>query len=347
MAHIKKLLWITLATAALICGASPAAAQGTLPVALAQQSDVNGRPLAGALLYTFQVGTVATPQNTYSDSGLTFLNPWPLSADQSGRIPMFYMAAGSTSVRLTDRAGVVQFSYPSMLVIGASSGGGAGGVVDPSTVFSSGDVKFRPTAEVLTGWVKMNAQTIGSATSGSSGRANADTQALFIYLWTNCTDAHCPVLTGRGASGLADFNANKQLTMPDWRSRIPVGMDCMGSTCAARLTTANITSGGTDGVDTPAATGGTANRSLSQANFPNINLGFSLGGTVTVYASTVSNVPVTGASTVLNGLSVSGGGGTVNASYSVPVTGTIPLGGSGTQLDMTQPFMLGSWYMKL
>jgi hypothetical protein len=36
------------------------------------------------------------------------------------------------------------------------------------------------TSEVVTGWVKLNATTIGSATSGATQRANSDTQNLFV-----------------------------------------------------------------------------------------------------------------------------------------------------------------------
>ena len=79
-----------------------AVAQGIIPVALAQQVNGNGQPLTGALLYTYVVGTVATPQNTYQDSGLSILNPWPLVADANGRIPMFYLANGAVHARLTD-----------------------------------------------------------------------------------------------------------------------------------------------------------------------------------------------------------------------------------------------------
>ena len=64
---------------------SPVFAQGVINIALAQQVNANGIPLAGALLYVYQVGTVATPQNTFQDFGLTIPNPWPLAADSTGR----------------------------------------------------------------------------------------------------------------------------------------------------------------------------------------------------------------------------------------------------------------------
>ena len=90
---------------------------GTLPLALAQQTDVNGQPVVGALLYFYVVGGGSTPQNSYSDTALTVLNPWPLVADATGRIPNFYLANGSVHATLTDASGTVIVDIPSMLVV--------------------------------------------------------------------------------------------------------------------------------------------------------------------------------------------------------------------------------------
>jgi hypothetical protein len=330
--------------------AVPAIAAGSIPIALQQNVDVNGRPLAGCLLYIFQVGTVATPQNAFSDFGLSTALPNPIQCDQTGRLPMFYLADGAVHVRLTDSSGLVQFDYPTMQVLGPSSGGGGGGgSVDPTTVASTGDVKFRLTTETLTGWVKLNAQTIGSATSGATGRANSDTQNLFIYTWTNCPDAHCPVLGGRGATALADFNANKQITLLDCRSRIcGVGLDDMGNVAAGRLLSSNVTSGGGDGVTTAQATGGESNHTLSTAELPVVTP----SGTVGVPGVTVK---VRQNSTVGAGawnVALDGGGETGTQSsggiitMSAPsFTGT-PFGGGGAHNNMP-PFILGTYYMKL
>ena len=46
---------------------------------------------------------------------LSILNPWPLTADQNGRLPMFYMANGSVHVRLSDSSGNLQCDSPSIL----------------------------------------------------------------------------------------------------------------------------------------------------------------------------------------------------------------------------------------
>ena len=316
---------------------------GTLNIALAQQLDINGNPLAGALLYFFEVGTVATLQNSYQDYGLTILNPNPIVADQYGRIPMFYLADGQVHVRLTDAYGTVIFDYPSMQVIGPSLGsGGGGGSVDPSTVAATGDIKHRLTSEILTGWVKLNAQTIGSATSGATQRANADTQALFIYLWNNFSNAHAFVTGGRGASGLADYNSNKTIGLPDLRGCVLVGLDDMGNTPAGRILASNVTSGGGDGVTTPAATGGEANHTLVLLEAPAGQLTLSDPGHFHVLDGGGGGGQ-NGPSLLANNISSSVTANTAMASTGVSLTDHA--GGQGH--NNMQPFALGTWLMHL
>jgi len=317
----------------------PVHAAGTIPVALAQQFNANGQPLVGCNLYTYVTGTVATPQLAYQDTSLTQALPWPVQCDANGRLPFFYLADGTVHPRLTDASGVVQFDIPSMLVIGPSGGTtGGGGTIDPTTIASSGDIKFRVTGETLTGWVKLNGLTIGNGSSGATSRANADTQSLFIYLWTNCTNAHCPVSTGRGATALADFNANKTITLPDWRGRIPVGLDDMGSTAAGRLVTGTVTSGA-DTVTTPAATGGASTTTLAKSDLPNETPTANSGQRIqsaTTLSSTVNAQPYASG----NQVNVYATGATFPAdSINGGVTQTNPI--------VMNPFMLGSWYMKL
>ena len=55
---------------------------GTIPVALTQCVDINGQPMAGALLYIYAVSTVATPQDAFQDFGLSIKQPWPMETDQ-------------------------------------------------------------------------------------------------------------------------------------------------------------------------------------------------------------------------------------------------------------------------
>ena len=340
-----------LITSLLLLWPAAASAQGVIPVALAQQSDLNGRPLAGALLYIYQVGTVATPQDSFQDFGLTLPYPWPLRADQFGRIPMFYLANGQVHARLTDASGVVQFDYPNLQVIGPSSGGGGGGGggVDPRTIFAPGDFKWRPTSETVDGWVKANGQSIGTAGCiGCTGRTNTDTQSLYSYLWTNCTDAHCPVVGGRGATALADFNAQKPLTLPDLRGRAPVGLDDMGAAAAGRIAPSNITSGGGDNQTTPAATGGEANHTLLLAELAAHTHSLTDPGHSHQFTYNQPSLnPNTGAGAAVTTIQTSGGANTVTTqTRTIGITATDSTG-SSTPHNTMAPFMLGTWHIKL
>jgi hypothetical protein len=81
-------------------------------------------------------------------------------------------------------------------------------------VFTTGDVKLTLKTAADSGWVLMDDKTIGNASSAATGRANADTVALFTLLWTNTADAQCAVSTGRGANAAADYAANKTIALP-------------------------------------------------------------------------------------------------------------------------------------
>jgi microcystin-dependent protein len=341
-----------LSLVALCLSASAAQAAGTIPLALAQQSDANGRPLAGALLYIYQVGTVATPQDSFPDPSLTAGTAlqWPLPADSTGRIPMFYLADGFVHVRLTDANGSPIFDNPSIQVVGPSSGTGGGGGpgVDPTAIAVTGDIKFRitGTSETQTGWVKLNGQTIGDAMSGAN-TANATTQALFSYLWQYCIDApgHCPVPGGRGTTALNDYNGHKQITLPDFRGRTPVGLDDMGAVAASRIAASNVTSGGTDGPTTPLATGGEANHALTVAELAAHNHTASDSGhTHQIWTQQASpGNPVMASPAVSTVQAVSSVAQTLSGSANIIVNSN----GSGTAHNTMQPFLLGTWYMRL
>lgn len=72
-----------------------------------------------------------------------------------------------------------------------------------------------------TGTVTPNGGTIGSASSGATTRANADTSDLFSLLWSVTNNTDYPIqdsagaATTRGASAAADFAANKRFPLPN------------------------------------------------------------------------------------------------------------------------------------
>lgn len=70
---------------------------------------------------------------------------------------------------------------------------------------------------IPTGWVYANGETIGSASSGATNRANADTRNLYILFWNSFDNSLLPIQnssgapTTRGGSAASDFDANKRL----------------------------------------------------------------------------------------------------------------------------------------
>jgi microcystin-dependent protein len=337
---LKKLL-IGLAILAGLSG--PVYGAGTIPgFSLTPQIGSNGVPLVGCKLYIIQAGTTSTPQNGYSDSGLTLPLPNPVICDGYGRLPQIFVADGNIKVRLTTAGGAPITTIDGILVIGASSGGGGGSPVDATTILATGDWKLRYGVGNLTGFVRGNGKTIGSASSGATERANADCQALFEYLWS--ADASLTVSTGRGASANADWVANKQLTLPDLRGRVMAGFDDMGNTAAGRLTTTTMSGIGIGSV------GGAETQTLTAAQIP----AHSHPNTINDPGHTHSTSNGT-QDTVLNG---GGGAATVlrfvssglvflnTSTTGITINNANNTGGGGAHPNV-QPTMLMTFYIKL
>lgn len=311
---------------------------GTIPLSLTQQNDKFGKPLAGGVLFIYEAGTVSTPQIAYQDSALTIpvAGGNQITLDDMGRLPQFFLADGSVKIRLTDVDGVTQVTADGILVVGASSGGGGGSPVDPTTIFATGDLKVTYGTGSLSGFVRSNGRTIGSATSGASERANSDVQALFLFLWA--ADANLVVSTGRGVSAAADYAANKTIALPDWRGRALAGLDDMGNSAAGRLTSTYF---GTAATALGAAGGNEKMPGLATTNLP----AYTPTGTLTL-AGTVtgsqSNFSVT-----------AGGTGIIAATGTEAVTfGTKTFtgdaqGGVATAFSISSPMMLATIYLKL
>ena len=281
---------------------SGAFAAGTVPgFSLTPQFDLTGKVMPGCKLYVIQAGTVSTPQNAYQDTGLSISQPNPLSCDASGRLPQWFVADGTIKLRLTTSTGVQIYVGDNLLVLGPSSGGGGGGgTVDPTTILSTGDFKLNYGTGILSGFVRANGRTIGSATSGATERANSDTQALFQYLWGS--DPNLAVSGGRGVSAAADWAANKTIALPDLRGRTVAGLDDMGNTAAGRLTTANWGEGSASPTTLGAGGGLETSKLSSLSQIPQ----FTPSGNVTINFGG----GVGAASGVVNGGNTVGVGGT-------------------------------------
>lgn len=120
--------------------------------------------------------------------------------------------------------------------------------------FRTGDIRTSLNTFSPFGWVPANDGTIGSASSGATTRANVDTWPLYSVLWNGVSNTYAPVSTGRGATALADFTANKTITLTKTLSRF-IGEAGAGS----GLTT--YTLGQTAGAESQSTT-------LVEANLP-------------------------------------------------------------------------------
>jgi hypothetical protein len=226
---------------------------------------------------------------------------------------------------------------------------------DPSS-FKTGDTKWRPTADTQAGWVRMNALSIGDATSAASERANADTLNLYALLWNNFAQAQCPVTGGRGASAAADFAAHKPIQLLDMRGTAPFGLDGMGNSLAGRLASGTPNVGGSGGGDETNA--------IAQANLPNVSIGVSgstnsAGAHVHTFSHSVYGPDSTGSSgtttvtaggaTPLYFFNPAGGQmfATTAGAHTHTVSGATAALGSGVALYTMPPYMLGAWYLKL
>jgi hypothetical protein len=328
---------------------------GMINLSLTQQLDEFGEPLSGGQLYIIQASTVSTPQNAYQDEALTIPTANPIVLDAAGRIPQFFLADGQIKVRLQDRMGVVKFVADNLLVIGPSTtgGGGGGGVVDPTTVLQTGDIKIRYDTAILTGFVRLNGLTIGSSTSGATELADPTAQALFQYLWQ--ADPNLAVSGGRGATSIADWTANKRLTLPDGRARLLMALDGMGNSSTGLLASTTFTTGNPT---TLGAKGGAYSRAIPTTALPShrhnmyvtdpghshsVNVAVTsvmanaaFGSSISGYSYVLASATTT--SVNATGVYVSDGAGNVNQTTAA---------GGGSTMDMTPAMLLFTVYIKL
>lgn len=322
---------------------------GLWPLSLQQRIDLNGKPYVGARAFFYEADTT-TPLIVYQNNDLSVPLPNPVTTDGFGMFPAVYLDEADEfyGVRVVTAGGVILFNLATLPIYGPATGGGGGGggtPVDPDTTFKTGDIKDRYGSGIHPGWVRCNGRTIGDATSGATERANADTQALFEYLWNNFTDAFHPVTGGRGASASADFASHKTITLLDQQGRDRRGVDGMGTTATGRLTTATITTGLPTQVG---STGGTETVTLTEAQIPVHN---HTGATGSNGAHTHDYQRMTGQGTFQSGSEAFGEPRypTTNATTTSAGahTHTIANAGGGTAHSNLPPSVLVTVYIKL
>lgn len=104
-----------------------------------------------------------------------------------------------------------------------------------SVGFTTGDTKLTLKKSPDTGWVMADDGSIGSATSGATNRANADTYDLFTLLWDN---PYCTIQTFSGGettktTAFEDWKSNKRLVLPKILGRA-LGVAGSGANLTAR-----------------------------------------------------------------------------------------------------------------
>lgn len=149
------------------------------------------------------------------------------------------MATGQLIGRLSAGAGAFEEIPISAYMANLLASADANALAAALGLFTTGDVKYTFQAGPPAGWISLsnvsNLQTIGSAASGATLRANADTQALYVMLYTNLSDALAPVSGGRSGNAVNDFNANKTLSVPQLAGKSPMGAGAAGGGLSIRI----------------------------------------------------------------------------------------------------------------
>lgn len=329
---------------------------GYWPLSRSVQPDLNGNPQIGLLAYFYEAGTLDA-MTVYQDSGLALTHANPVVSDAYGRFPSVYLDDASFSFyreRVTTATGTLLWDENAVPIIGQQTGeGGAETPIDPNAVFQTGEVFWKYGTGTRAGAVRLNGRTVGSASSGASERANADTQPLFEHLWG--ADSELTVSSGRGGSASADFAANKTIALPDARRAALFGLSDMGNSALSGMAGGTTIGRGAAGEETHTlltaemaahthgagsfaaashrhllAKDGQSNTVLSSSN--QISRGTALGSAFDYDMRASSSEPDVGRSSLSGALAVSG---------------TSSSSGSGAAHNNMPPFLRGTWYVKL
>jgi hypothetical protein len=271
----------------------------------------NAALAVGAKVYFYDAGGT-TPRPIWTDKGGTIAASNPVITDGNGVIPPTWVT-GTADYRIVVHTASDQLIRTIEGLQGAASE--AGVVVGGATTYAltTGDIKWNLDSAEITGFVKLNGQTIGNA--GSAAYYADDLLAdLFTYLWNRVSNTYAPVSGGRGANAAADFGAGKQMTLPDARFRDFRGLSGMGNSVVAAA--ANY-----GGASAPGFTGGSDSKTIATGNLPaHTHTGTTGNGSGTIGGSTATDGSHshTGATTDTAGLH--------NHSYNQPADATVLTG---------------------
>lgn len=240
-----------------------------------------GNSLAvGAKVYFYDAGGT-TPRSIWTDKGATIAASNPVITDGNGVIPPIWVS-GTGDYRIVVNTASNQLIRTIENLQGAASE--AGVVVGGGSTYAltTGDIKWNLDTAEITGFVKMNGQTIGNAGSGAH-YADDLLADLFSYLWSRVGNAFCPVSGGRGANAAADFAAGKQMTLPDMRFRSFMGLSGMGNSVVAAA--ANW-----GGASAPGFSGGNDSKTIATGNLPaHTHTGTTAAGSGTIGGTTATD----------------------------------------------------------
>jgi hypothetical protein len=164
------------------------------------------------------------------------IDQWSANPDENANQPGIPMYEGMSPAQLNDSIRTImaaifsEFDNSTMVAaIDASNISGANVTawqkvlniptgLNPNAYFQTGDVKTTYAVTAPTGWVMLNGNSIGNASSGASGFADNSTQNLFTLLWQNCPSLQVysgSTAVSRGSTAIADWSANRSLAVPN------------------------------------------------------------------------------------------------------------------------------------
>ena len=131
-----------------------------------------------------------------------------------------YRTLALESLKLTD--------YDALVMQAEVSDTLAGGALSGLVPRTGSALLFHGTEDdIPTGWLNMDGQTIGDASSGAD-YANSAAYALFVLLWGRYPNTDLPIQdsTGvaceRGASAADDWAAHTRLPLPNWPDQVEI-----------------------------------------------------------------------------------------------------------------------------